>query len=115
MIKGTVEEGILNGERSPVKNQPFLKLRYLSKECDIRMGDTIVSSGIGEVFRKNLLLGRVKDSRRGVIDTEATIVPSVDFEKLVDVFIIMPSAGRQAYSVLSPQAENSAIRISGGP
>lgn len=89
LISGTVEEGILSGERAPVRNQPYLKLRYLSKEAEVQMGDTIVSSGIGEVFRRNLLLGRVKEFKRGVIDTEATVVPTVDFEKLVDVFIIM--------------------------
>lgn len=98
IIKDTVEEGILNGERSPVRNQPFLKLRYLSKEADVRIGDLIVSSGIGDVFRRNLVLGTVKESRRGVIDTEATVIPAINFEKLVDVFIIMRPSSSHQYS-----------------
>lgn len=103
LIAGSVEEGILNGERAPVRNHPFLKLRYLSKEAVVNPGDKIVSSGIGDVFRKNLLLGIVKDAKKGVIDTEAMVIPSVDFEKLIDVFIIM-----KPYSV-TPQAVTSNI------
>lgn len=89
-IRGTEEQGIANGERGPVRNNPMLKLRYLSKEVDIKRSDLIISSGIGDVFRKNLLLGEVTESKRGVIDTEATLIPVVDFENLRDVFIIMP-------------------------
>ncbi len=103
LISETVEEGILNGERAPVRNNPILKLRYLSKEAVVNPGDRIVSSGIGDVFRKNLLLGVVKDAKKGVIDTEATVIPSVDFEKLVDVFIIMKPDS------VAPQAVTSHI------
>ena len=89
-LYGTEEQGMVNGERTPVRNDPKLRLRYLSKEVDIAPGNIIVSSGIGEVFRENLLLGEVAEWKRGVIDTEATLIPAVDFEKLRDIFIIMP-------------------------
>ena len=115
-IRGTEEQGIVNGHRAPVKTMPDLKLRFLSKEADISAGDLIVSSGIGEVFRGDLVLGMVKEFKRGVIDTEATLVPSVDFEKLRDVFVIMP--GRVAPS-LRPEGEEEAsgdsVRLSNQP
>lgn len=88
-IEGTEEQGILSGERAPVRNNPTLNLRYLAKNVTIRPGDRIISSGIGEVFRENLVLGRVESSKRGVIDTEAVIVPATNFEKLKDVFVVM--------------------------
>lgn len=115
MIRGTVEEGILNGERSPIRNQPFLKLRYLSKECKIEMGDTVVSSGIGDVFRKNLLLGRVREFKRGVIDTEATVIPTVDFEKLVDVFIILKASTEPNYSPETVDPSGDSMSVSSRP
>lgn len=115
LIRGTVEEGILNGERSPIRNQPFLTLRYLSKECKIEMGDTIVSSGIGDVFRKNLLLGRVRDFKRGVIDTEAIVVPTVNFEKLVDVFIIMKPLAVEPYTPEMSNPSAGSISVSSRP
>ena len=102
-VEGTEEQGILNGERGPIssdptlsinyanRSQPNLNLRYLPKNVQIKPGDRIVSAGIGEVFIGDLVLGVVKESNRGVIDTEAFIVPAVDFDKLKDVFIIMPT------------------------
>lgn len=104
-IKGTVEQGIVNGQRAPLRTRPDLKLRYLSKEALINPGDLIISSGVGEVFREGLLLGQVKGAKRGVIDTEATIVPSVDFEKLRDVFVIMPDSSPLQFQtgILSPE------------
>lgn len=116
LIRGTVEEGILNGERSPIRNQPFLKLRYLSKEAVLHPGDTIVSSGIGEVFRRNLVLGRVQESKKGVIDTEATVVPTVDFEKLVDVFVIMKPTPTPEFSTETTDSKaGGEIKISARP
>lgn len=101
-VEGTEEQGILNGERGPVssdptlslryasRSNPNLNLRYLPKGVQIKPGDRIVSAGIGEVFIGDLVLGIVKQANRGVIDTEAVIVPAVDFDRLKDVFIIMP-------------------------
>lgn len=108
-IQGTVEQGIVNGQRAPLRTRPDLKLRYLSKEALIEPGDVIVSSGVGEVFREGLLLGRVKDAKQGVIDAEATLVPIVDFEKLRDIFIIMPDSKAAQFQtgLSSPKPDRS--------
>ena len=112
-IKGTQEQGILNGQRAPVQSHPLLKLRFLAKEAKIKPGDVIISSGLGEVFQKDLILGTVTEAKRGVIDTEATVQPAVDFEKLLDVFVIMPN-NRAPSSNLTTEKDSveSALRAS---
>ncbi len=106
-IEGTQEQGILNGQRNPDRTRPLLELRFLSKEAVLDAGQRVISSGVGEVFRKGLILGTVRDFRRGVIDTEATVEPAVDFEKLKDVFIIMPEPGESGEPELTSEVKAS--------
>ena len=83
------EQGILSGERGALRTMPDLKLRYLSKEAQAIPGQKVFSSGTGELFPARLLLGEVKEISSGVIDSTAIVKPSVDFEELVDVFVIL--------------------------
>ena len=61
---------------------------------DVLKGDTIVTSGFGGIYPKGLLLGHVKDI---VTDEEgfvkhAVIDPTVDFQSLEEVFVIVSSS-----------------------
>ena len=67
---------------------------------DVLKGDTIVTSGFGGIYPKGLLLGHVKDI---VTDEEgfvkhAVIDPTVDFQSLEEVFVIVSS------SIAGPEA-----------
>ena len=58
---------------------------------DIREGDLVVTSGFGNRFPRGLLIGvisKVKRKRFGLFQ-EAEVVPSVDFSKLEEVFILL--------------------------
>ncbi len=112
VMEESEDQGIVSGERTLVRHSPTLRLRYLAKEADLESGDLVVSSGVGEVFGKNLLLGKVREFKRGVIDTEAILVPVVDFENLEDVFIMLPNAAGSASS--SDQASVNVSSSVGG-
>jgi len=90
-LKGTQEQGIVSGQRGALRTLPNLKLRYLSKEAGAYAGQPVFSSGAGELFPPNLLIGEVISAEVGVIDTEAVVKPGVDFEELVDVFVVLPA------------------------
>lgn len=90
-LKGTQEQGIVSGQRGALRTLPDLKLRYLSKEAGAYAGQEVYSSGAGELFPPNLLIGEVISAEVGVIDTEAVVKPGVDFEDLVDVFVVLPT------------------------
>lgn len=95
-LENSQEQGILSGQRGALRKLPNLRLRYLSKEAEAIPGRKVFSSGTGELFPANLLLGEVTSVNIGIIDAEASVKPSVDFDDLVDVFIILPADGEQA-------------------
>jgi len=90
-LQNSQEQGILNGQRGALRTLPNLKLRYLSKEAVAIPGQKVISSGTGELFPANLVLGEVVSVSVGIIDAEATVKPSVNFDNLVDVFVILPA------------------------
>ncbi|MDP4638706.1 MAG: rod shape-determining protein MreC, partial [Verrucomicrobiales bacterium] len=58
-LENSHEQGILNGQRGALRALPNLKLRYLSKEAVAIPGQKVISSGTGELFPANLILGEV--------------------------------------------------------
>ena len=66
---------------------------YVIKTCDIKEGDTIVTSGLGRIFPKGLYLGKVKkinDSPNRLFK-DVRVTPAVDFSKLEEVLIVLRS------------------------
>lgn len=101
-LENSQEQGILNGERGALRALPNLTLRYLSKEAEAIPGQRVFSSGTGELFPANLLLGEVIDFEVGVIDSTANVRPLVAFESLLDVFVVLPQKAE-------PEVEEEAI------
>jgi len=69
----------------------FCTLQYLPKEADVRVGDTVISSGFGGVFPKGIVIGRVTDVQRNDYNSslEAKVQPHVDFDRLEEVFVLL--------------------------
>lgn len=72
---------------------PDLRMNYVVASADVKVGDTIISSGWGGVFPKGLLIGTI-----AAIDTinvgeflNVTVGPAVRPDKLEAVFVIRPS------------------------
>ncbi|RJP57846.1 MAG: rod shape-determining protein MreC [Deltaproteobacteria bacterium] len=86
MVQRTRAKGILEGR----VNQTC-QLKYVSRADDVRMGDDIISSGLGGIFPKGLLLGRVSKIKRegSGLFQYVEVTPSVDFAKLEEVFIVV--------------------------
>ncbi len=104
-LKGTQEQGIASGQRGALRVMPDLKLRYLSKEAGAYAGQKVYSSGAGELFPPNLLIGEVASVEIGVIDAEAVVKPGVNFEELVDVFVVLPSPIDESEAIEAPDTE----------
>jgi rod shape-determining protein MreC len=71
-------QGIIRGV-----NTESLELLFLEKDREIKVGDTVVSSGIGGVYSEGTPIGRVESIDDGTI----RIKPSVDFSILEIVTI----------------------------
>lgn len=87
-ISGTHEVGILNGQRTQSEDKPILRLRFLSPNAKIKPGMKVFTTGRGGLFPPDILIGTVMKYRSGSFDAEATVRPSVDFEKIRTVFIL---------------------------
>lgn len=87
-VDGTLEQGILSGERGGLDLRPDLRLRFLNRAATIAPGATVVSTGEGGVFPAGLLIGRVKRFEVKDITGEAVVEPAVDFSQLRHVFVL---------------------------
>lgn len=94
-VEGTLEQGILAGERAALEVRPELHLRFLSLNANINAGAGVYSSGEGGVFPADLLLGRVKRFENREISGEAIVEPAVDFSTLDHVFVIEMQAATE--------------------
>jgi len=67
---------------------------YVIKTCDIKEGDTIVTSGSGRIFPKGLYLGEVKEinDSPNKLFKDVRVTPAVDFSKLEEVLIVLRSS-----------------------
>ena len=70
-------------------------LKNVSLRGDIKVGDLIVSSGLGELFPKGLYVGQVvkvgDDEAQGLF-REIILVPGVNFYNLEEVFVLKTSS-----------------------
>jgi rod shape-determining protein MreC len=103
-VEGTLEQGILAGERAALEVRPELHLRLLSRNANINAGAGVYSTGEGGVFPADLLLGRVKRFENREISGEAIVEPAVDFSTLDHVFVIEMQAAAPAPEPPSPPA-----------
>jgi rod shape-determining protein MreC len=89
-LQNSQEQGILNGQRGALRTMPNLRLRYLSREAEVAPGRKVVSSGVGGLFPPDLVLGEVFSVEIGALDAEVTVNPIVNFEELIDIFVVLP-------------------------
>lgn len=88
-VEGTPEVGILSGQRGHTDGTPRLRLRFLSKNAVIRPGLRVFTTGRGGIFQPNILIGTIESVEKGPLDSEAIVRPSVNFEDLSTVFVVL--------------------------
>lgn len=88
LVQKTRARGIIKGESAGT-----CLFDYVLRKHDIRVGDTVISSGLDGVFPKGLRIGQVSRviRRNSGIFQEVTVTPDVDFEKLEEVLVLMVS------------------------
>lgn len=78
--------GIVKGRGSNA-----LRMHYVLKDGDVNPGDRVITSGLGGVFPKGLVIGTISDVQkepRGMFQ-QIEIEPVVDFSQLEHLIIIM--------------------------
>ncbi len=79
--------GVVEGNPAQLSS---LRMKNLTRDGDVIKGDKIMTSGLGGIYPKGLLIGEVMDvlDDEGGLMKHALIRPSVDFSRLEEVFVI---------------------------
>lgn len=100
MVERSRARGIVEGE-----SETLCDLKYVVHGEDVKVGDLLLSSGMGGIFPKGLPVGKVSevsDEKRGMFK-HALVEPAVDFNKLEEVFVILEiSPQRKLLEELGP-------------
>jgi rod shape-determining protein MreC len=86
MTQKTRVQGIVKG-----LGRDAFGLHYVLKSAEVEKGDYVLTSGLGGVFPKGLMVGtiaEIRKSRRGMFQ-DVEIKPAVDFSQLEFLIIIM--------------------------
>ena len=83
------EAAVAEGDFTLMKDG-VLKLSYLKKDCDIVIGDTVETSGLGGIYPKGILIGTVVDIKpeENGISNYAVIKPAAELKDLTTVFVV---------------------------
>jgi rod shape-determining protein MreC len=85
MVQRTRVRGILQG-----KGGNRCSLDYVPKSADVKAGDLVLASGLGGVFPKGQVFGKVSEANKktpGVFQ-EIEVIPAVDLSALEEVVVV---------------------------
>lgn len=86
ILQESREVGILTGEGTM-----GCRILYISRNASIGKGETVLTSGVGSLYPKGLVIGKVRAAspEKGGLYQTAQIEPAVDFGKLEEVLVLV--------------------------
>jgi len=73
-----------------------LKMRYLPLDSQVSVGEDVVTSGMGKIFPKGFVIGKITSVEKGPdgLHLNATVDPSVEFNRLEEVLCLISSQAK---------------------
>ncbi len=89
MVTRTQDVGVVDWDYS-LSEQGLLKMAYLNNSVVLNSGDAVETSGVGGVFPKGVLIGRVRELKTEShgISQYAVLEPAVNVDQVSTVFVI---------------------------
>jgi len=105
VVQRSGARGILKGTGS--EESYACRLEHLAREDDVKPGDLVVTSGLGQRFPASILVGQVSEVKKQPygLYQEATVTPSVHFSRLEEVMIM--TSGSRSQGVTDAHAEGA--------
>jgi len=75
---------------SELKDKGLCLMDYIDPDADISVGDVVETSGLGGIYPKGIIIGKVKQIRKSSNDFSkyAVVEPTVDFKRLDQVIVL---------------------------
>ena len=91
LTRQTVDNGVVTAGSS-VLDESMVELGFLSRAGQIKPGQLVVTSGLGGIFPKGILVGQVVDTRpvEFGLYTVARVKLAVKMNQLEEVWVLMP-------------------------
>ena len=88
MIQRSRDIGVVKGSESN-----YCYMEYLSHDADVKINDMVITSGLGSIFPKGIIIGKIVGIKKESHDLfqKVIIKPEVDFTKLEEVFVVNKS------------------------
>ncbi len=85
MIQRSRDIGVVKGSESN-----YCYMEYLSHDADVKINDVVITSGLGSIFPKGIIIGKVVEIKKESHDLFQKVIirPEVDFTKLEEVFVV---------------------------
>lgn len=73
-----------------LKEQGLCRMDFIPLELDVEVGDVIETSGLGGIFPKGIMIGKVVEVRKtnSEMNRYAVIEPAADFKRLEEVYVL---------------------------
>jgi rod shape-determining protein MreC len=91
LLQNTREPGIAAGVKRSLRFSPHCVMTYVNRDAKIKAGEPVISSGLGGVFPKGILIGTVTGvqlNKQTAMYQDVEIKPAVDFRRLEEVMVI---------------------------
>lgn len=99
LLEKTRVEGVLKGS-----NQNLCQLDYVMNDEQVQAGDSVLTSGMDQIYPKGLAVGTVVQVGQGAMYKKILVRPAVALDRLEDVLVVLRSGSTQQ------QALNSSTR-----
>ena len=89
IVQRTRARGVVYGQRS-ASGKPSLVMRFVPQGDEMKVGDRVITSGVGGIFPPGVAVGTITQVTRRETDMfqEATVEPSADLLRIENVFVI---------------------------
>ena len=98
ILERTRVQGVLKGD-----SQNLCLIRYIMNEEPISFGETVLTSGLDQIYPKGLRVGMVVQTSAGNIYKNVEVKPAVDLSRLENVLVVLkPNSTEQQASNARP-------------
>ncbi|MGE4488576.1 MAG: rod shape-determining protein MreC [Kiritimatiellales bacterium] len=89
-VSRTGSFGVVSGYGTNLKGYPVARMRFIHKDIPVRPGDAVVTSGLGGIFPKDVLVGYIDavHTEEAGLYQYADLVPKAVVELLDMVFVV---------------------------